>query len=336
MSEALNKALPDLGRRVERLLYFGSILLLLCFVELYFVSAARFVGEESPGRIAELAAKIKSEKDQLQKLFEAKPKSVLTPADTREKLAVANMRKRLGLPPQTEEVKPTGETYEDALTRLLHQLPYWYTLADTTRQLARDISTSPDQKLLKLGQLQEELLSRPATIWGIKTPLVLPMKYAGIEYQIPAEFIARAAFFALAPLALGWLLSLVITRERELMIMRGISDYRLTFPHVLNMLAVSLDWGSLATDEKKLSRKQITRTYVGGKIFFALFRSIILLIFCLPMVVILSYCGWVLFVDLQDFPWAFFVASPIVVVAILYLVIQEWTVLWRKNYSVRM
>lgn len=41
----------ELGRRIERLLYFGSIILLLSLINLYFVQASKIIGRESAANI---------------------------------------------------------------------------------------------------------------------------------------------------------------------------------------------------------------------------------------------------------------------------------------------
>ena len=71
----------DLGRRVERLLYFGSLLLLACFFELYFVSAAVYTRSESPEGVAELISRFESNSERLKTLYEASPTVEATKGD---------------------------------------------------------------------------------------------------------------------------------------------------------------------------------------------------------------------------------------------------------------
>jgi hypothetical protein len=339
MSESLLKALPDLGRRVERLLYFGSLLVLLCFLELYFVSAAMYVGAENPEDISELIAVVDKDLPRLERLFNKKPITAPTAAETARQASVAAMRKRLGLPPEEKAIEDKEESYADALRRLILQLPRsGYKLSDGTRKLVQDPTVSPKQIIDGLLKQRQQLLGQPATIWGIQTPLILPMQYGGAQYQVPAAFIANALIFALIPLVIGWLVSLHMTREKELLIMRGLPDYRYTFPHVLNIFPADFDFNVRASGSKEKSRKQVVSDMLAAKIVSGVLRTIIISIFAVPMIAILAYCYLNLFASLNTFSWTAMIVGCVVFawlsIHTIALVVQEWVLLWNKEFFI--
>lgn len=334
MAADLTNALPDLGRRVERLLYFGSILLLLCCLELYFVSAAVYVKTENPKDIAALIVTIEGELPRLERLFSKVPDVVSKKAKTDLDRRVNETRRQLGLPPQQEEIKSAEESYAMVLEKILADSPSRQRLSPTTLNIVRNDKEPPKVKVEALQRLRRDLIAQPVTIWGIVTPLVLSMDYGGGQYQIPAEFIATSLFFALAPLLIAWLGSLFVTRQRELMIIRNLTDYRLAFPHVLNIVSVNYSNFEPFSSMSPRVKKSMKRNDTLNQVVTSFVRSMILLGFAFPMCGILSYSAIELFVNPRDFfslfgglCFAFWLAY-----LALSLIGQEWLLLWKKEF----
>jgi hypothetical protein len=237
-SPAPISSLSIFGKRVERLFYFGIVLLLLSFFELYFVSASIYGGKENPKNIERFIARFEPNIDKLWVLFSNPiPSSKEAITASQREIRVNATRKLLGLPSQINETKKT-ETYSDALNEVVRSAAREAELSQETVGQLVDVNKSPDALFADMRQKQQELLKKPVTVWGIEAPSTVPLLYGNAKYQIPISFIANALLCALAPLLIGWLGSLLMTRQRELLVLRELKDYRLAFPHVLNILPV--------------------------------------------------------------------------------------------------
>lgn len=335
---AAAKSLPELGKRIERLFYFGSLLLLLCCLDLYFVSVADYVEKENPEGIEVLISLISKDSEQLTRLFRNPPKPRQTNDD--ETARVNELRNKLGMPPQkeTKDADPKAEeNYSAFLARLTEEASKGARLSYETREVAQNASKSPQQIIVELEERKQTLAKRSVKIWGVESPLTLPLQYGGARYQVPASFIAKCLLFALVPLFIGWLASLYLTRQRELLIVRRLKYFGHAFPHVLNIFSVDLRFSEdiEASLNLRNKRKNVVEVWLG-KFLPCLIRSAVVLIFSAPMAMVLGYNALQLFATGEDYSLAnaviFGTVFMWVFIQIFLLVVQEWVMLWGRTY----
>lgn len=334
MTEVSVKTLSDLGKRLERLFYFGTFLLLACFIQLYFVSAAVHGGKESPEDITVLISKLEENLDRLKSLYEKSTSSANKPRDDASSNKYLEVRRRLGLSESKAPKEDGDETYGEALLKIA---------ASTSRQSIRkrisDLlgsEKSPETLLAELRSLQRELLKRPVSVWGIETPPVFPLKYGDVSYQVPTSFVAVSLMVALAPLLIGWFGSVYMTRQRELLALRMLRDHRAAFPHVLNVLPVVYESFYRKQGFRNVRAQSISRAIT--RVVSSLARTFVLLLFLVPMWLICTYSVLKLVISSANASWieittALFVVAFLLFQAVL-LVIQEWIFLWGKEYYV--
>lgn len=336
----LVRALPDLGKRVERLLYFGALLLLACFLELYFVTAAVYVRTENPADIGRLIDRLREKRDELDTLFKNPPRKLAVPSTAEEK-RIAALRKSLGLPPKQEEPVPSEErSFRQALENLVNPLSgAEQRISSETRGIVRNWEKSPDSLIVELEARKQQLRSIPVSIWGIESPLIVPVQYGGAQYQVPASFLAISLFFALAPLVVGWLASLHLTRQRELLIVRGLHDYRHAFPHVLNALPVDFEGMEVYQRLQHGNRKALAVQQRFSRVLAHVVRTVVLLAFTAPMVSILLFSAFNLFIADANPSMLELIGVGVLFVLLggqaIGIVFQEWIVLWGKQFYTR-
>jgi hypothetical protein len=314
--------------------------LLLCCLDLYFVSASLYVRTERPADLDELAQAITRASDELDRKLHP-PVKPSTAADEHAR-DVARTRKELGLPPATVPVEPKGESYEDALKRVTKSVSGASRLSSETLKLAFDSTKTPSQIVRALAAREKEIENRPVTVWGVTTPVVVPMTYGGATYQLSATFVASSLLLALTPLVIGWLTALYITRQRELLVLAQLRDFSLAFPHVLNILPV--DWSNASPLLQELSRRKRNRNSAVNlgiaRSWSSTFRCLVILFFAAPMGGILVYCSYGLLLSGSE---EYLPLTDIFLVLLLggwlamqtsLLVFQEWHLLWGKEYYV--
>ena len=332
-------ALSTLGKRIERLLYFGTLLLLAFFVQLYLVATVVSARSIDYSQITALAAKLETNIDKLSASFLA-PKKVAPNTDLNARAAaVANTRKSLGLPPQTDkDTLSKTESYQSMLARLGREVALETGARPSAVDTAIDTSVSPEKLIASLRDKGKAMAATPVSVWGIETPTSLPFQYGNARYQVPTSFIANALLVALALTLLGWLGALYMTRQRELLNIRGLSDYRLAFPHVLNVLPLVPESFEEVRDRRFQNVRGKQRTRKFNRILFALIRSSIILMFIVPMLSIFTYSVFQLVLHSGDVSWGYFGLAVILLlwltVQSLALIFQEWLMLWEKEFFV--
>lgn len=333
---AATSGLFELGRRLERLLYFGSVLLLLCFFELYFVSAAIYSRAESPEGVAELISKFESNSAHLQELFEASRVARVEKGNLERDARYSVMRLRLGLPEPTIVSDLPKATYKDVVSELVASVSKQSkTSIEGTKRLI-DAQKPPEEILTILHKHHQDILNKPITVWGIETPLVVPVQYGTAQYQVPTSFIANALLVGLVPLLIAWFGSLYVTRQRELIILRQVRDYKISFPHVLNILPIVFSSFPMMSINRLKNAKGQSMNRTVNRFGSGVVRSFILLLFIAPMGLIVAYSAVQLVLIRQDITWielvvVFFAGFCLLIQAIL-LVAQEWIILWGKEY----
>lgn len=341
MANAQNmQALDFLGRRLERLIFGGVLLILLCLAESYLATAHKQIREDrNASLITSLLSRLESEEPQLKMLFQSKPDnsstltSAIPNAEKRQK-AIRETRKKLGLPPPKAEVplqKPA--TYGEELDSIVRELQSQYPERSTELTRYNHPATSPTDLINALKKQKEHLENAPTTVWGIQTPRLFLFQYAGLDYKFPYGFISSSLAIALAPLIVGWLGALTFTRQRELLMITSLDDYKLAFPHILNILPVNFQiierLLKADTAKSRISRRK------SNKIFTSIFRSFFVLLITLPLLIGFGYSVFQLF----DFDKGFslisyfgFLMAGIMMLQTFYLVVQEWIFLHEKEF----
>jgi hypothetical protein len=204
--EPRTRSLWSIGRRVERLLVAGTVLVALSLLAFYLAFAARHYAEDRISQGMEsLALLIEGDDKVLQRFYELESQ--------RQKLASKKKE------PVTENFY--AKALEDKIARAS-------TLSGADAQSLRGLVSEkqPPAELVKaLRERKKELDERPATVAGVIVPS------SSLGTRLPAAFVANMFIVTLAPLIILWLAALRITRAREKAAMDGASE---PYPHALN------------------------------------------------------------------------------------------------------
>jgi hypothetical protein len=354
------RSLDDLGRRVERLFYIGATLLILCLIEVYLVATVTFVKSENPAAYQILAGKIDSEKSHLSDLYsefleKSKPKSSKqTAADgvlvKSRNAEISRTRVRLGLGPHIE-IPPAPDpllaapspqlsvkTYPQAIDEIFSDASDQSGMDKRSLINGMDLNKDPAIILQSVQARKRELTSKPVMVWGIETPINVPLAYGAAQYQVPTSVLATFLLIVLGPLLTWWFGSLSLTRQRELYDIRHLEDYRFAFPHILNILPVlfySFPW----VWERRL-RKSRTKLFdlAFNRVFCAILRSSVILALSVPMLAMFFYSA-IQMLDLNSdggivkiFVTAIF--GLVMCFQVITLILQEWIILWNVNFRV--
>lgn len=227
--------LQTLGLRIERLLYFGFVLLLISALQVYFTAAAAYFNATDTLAIDSLVELLERNGVELRELYDEaqRPSRPSTERDAR----VSKMRARLGLPPQQSEKFGEAHTYKSRLQELLVSLPRWWDLREQFGG-ALDSGKSPEQILTDLHELRRSRTRERGTVLGIETPRLVTLQYGSADFRVSAQPLATGLLFALYPLSFVWLGSFYVTRQRELLGIRTARDFKAAFPHILNFVVV--------------------------------------------------------------------------------------------------
>jgi hypothetical protein len=339
------RTLHFLGRRVERLIFGGIFLVIVCFVETYLTTANRQLAEDrSTSTITALLNRLTSDEPHLTILFQSKiesPKSIAsTLSKSLEKDSLVNeTRKKLGLPPSAtpkqSESLPIPRTYRETLDDIVSDLAKNPFVQQEELAKYADYTKSPLEIIQTLQKQRDILDKKPTSVWGIETPRLLQLQYAGLDYKFPFGFVSSMLAIALAPLIAGWLGALHVTRQRELMLVSNIDDYKLAFPHILNLLAVNFRVIE-AISKKPVSIKSRATNRKINRISLSIIRTLIILLIALPMLLGFTYSMSQLWeVATDNFTFIFFVGVFMVIIMLLeimILVFQEWALLNKKEF----
>jgi hypothetical protein len=335
------KSLGELGKRIERMFYFGTLLLLLGCLDLYFVSIANYVERENLDDVRLMISSFAENFDRLDERFKNPPQPPAPSQKVGEDEKTRRLREKLGLPPAIERPDRSAtlpvQTYKELLDKMVDEIRFKARLSRESLAIVQDASKSPQEIMALLESRRVQLASKPVTIWGVESPLIVPLQYGGARYQLPASFIAKSLTLALFPLFLGWLGSLYLTRHRELLIIRRLGYYGHTFPHILNIFHVAVRMDESIESSLRLRTKRKTAVDVWFQKFMpVIFRSIVLILFCAPMTLLLGYNSIQLFSSSPEVSLVVVVPLCILLtwflLQIFMLLAQEWILLWNRTY----
>jgi len=322
--------LMDTGLRIERLLYLAFFLVLLCCLEIYLTAAAAHFSASDTRSIDAVIEAVEQDRAELARLFELDKKPAVP--DTAREHRAAAMRAKLGLPPAARK-EAAGETYKQRLEKLLLSLPRMWEL-QTQLSEAFDLKNSPEEILAKLRSLRASKIPDKGTILGIETPRLLTLQYGSADFRFSAQPLATALLIALYPLCVVWIGSFYITRQRELLAMRQLTDHKETFPHVLNFLAVDFS-GFHRRIGLPTSRKNLRLNLILSVLLTTSIRCFFLAMLVAPIIGGLAYSSVQLF-DLLSPPIVVWISTGAVFLFVgllgLSLVIQEAIALRGKQF----
>lgn len=230
--------LSNAGLRIERLLYFGLILIFLCWAETYLSTAASYFSDTDNRVLDGLLQRLTSERPALESAFERK--NIDVARSEREKRA-AGLRKELGLPPGEAQNTDSG-SYFALLQKIADESnvsPYAME-AQTFATISALIDTkkSPQEIIAAVTKQKNDSIKNTATVLGIEAPRFLSLQYGSTDFKIPSLHLSVILLIVIYPLAVVWLGSFYITRQRELMLIRLARDHKATFPHILNWVVI--------------------------------------------------------------------------------------------------
>lgn len=322
--------LMDTGLRIERLLYLAFFLVLLCCLEIYLAAAAAYFSAANTRSLDVAIEAVEKDRAELSRLFDLQSRPAIP--DTAREQRTAAMRQKLGLPPAEKE-EMTRESYKQRLEKLLIPLPRVWELQ---AQLADvfDSKNSPDEILAKLRSVRASKIPDKGTILGVETPRLLVLQYGSADFRFSAQPLATGLLIALYPLCVVWVGSFYITRQRELLTMRQLVDYKETFPHVLNFLAVDFS-GFHRSIGLQTSRKNIRFNLMLSAALTTSVRCLLLIMLVAPIVGGLAYSSFKLF-DLLSPPIGVWIVTGAVFLFVsllsFSLVVQEAIALRGKKF----
>lgn len=348
--EGTGSSLHFLGRRLERLFFGGLFIIFLCFLELSFAIAHKqLAADHSAAGVTLLLERLRERQDALETIFNFKPATKESPRPaapgpaSRRANEIAATRAKLGLPPPapridtTQETKPSPrqETYAEVLSKLISEVSLEAATPRSELEQYDTAAMAPAEIIKRVESRKSEIDSRPTLLWGIQTPRALRVKYAEQEYNIPYATLSIVSIAPLGVLIVGWLAAVYMTRQRELILISQLNDYKMAFPHILNFLPV--DFVSLVPSSKKRSEKEVRQYAVFSSVVLFFVRSCVALLLAAPMILGFSYAA-VLVWGTEGEPTSFlFVCASILAfvmaMQILALVIQEWLLLRGKVFN---
>lgn len=230
----------SLGRRVERLLYGGALLVALALVAFYLAFAARHYAEDRASQgLENLALLIEGDDKVLQRFYELetqRQKLAQSEAE-RAKLAAAQRKKTAQkskdkeAPAESKDV--AGENfYAKALEDKIARAASLSGVAADTLRAEVSAARPPAELVAALRERKKTLDAQPATVAGVMVPS------SSLATRLPAAFLANLLVITLAPLVILWLAALRVTRSRE---RRALESATEAYPHALNAAALPLE-----------------------------------------------------------------------------------------------
>lgn len=328
-------AYSQLGKRIERLFYFGAVLVLLCLALVYFSSTTKYMRSSNPNGFSILEKRLTADLQHLQELYDHPVVASETSPDRMR--AIQETRRKLGLPLEVNTVTHAQtQTYQDELKSVIQISSSESGVSVESLSNGIDATQPPLQIIGVVQGDLKKISETPAEIWGIQTPLVVPVEYGEARYGVPASVVAYSLLIAVAPLIIWWLGSFQLTRQRELIAIRDCDDYKVIFPHILNLFPITYINAPWLAGKERMRRDNYQRSRVAMQVTYSLFRSFVIILISWPMLIMYLYSAIQLLTLQDDLSSLELVVALVVgcwmVVQALYTLLQEWLLLWGKMY----
>jgi len=279
-----------IGLRIERLLYLVFFLILICALQVYLTAAAAHFNAAETKTLDALINVFEGKKEELDELF--RKSQTPSVAATERELRVAAMREKMGLAPAINSSGEDQSKYREKLSDLTLSVPNWYEIrAEVSGKI--NAKKSPEEIISLLTDLRRSKTQERGTVMGVETPRLLTVQYGSADFRLSAQPLATGLLAALYPLSFVWLGSFYITRQRELIGIRALNDYKQAFPHILNVFAVDFARlnAALGFETGKKSNKQ---TMMMVRFLATSLRTAFLLITIAPLIIGLGYSTYTL------------------------------------------
>ncbi|KAA5924251.1 hypothetical protein F1536_00740 [Achromobacter xylosoxidans] len=291
--------LYTLGKRLERMLFFGTLFSAVCTALLFFSLS---VDSARTKALQEGLAYLPSCFDQkLIDKMEVEFKKMSKPPKSFEKFFYARVLIDCLHSPKA----PPGLAYSDAY--------------DQIKSRIEELNTEPPKTLINsLKAWSDSVLTQPTRFYDFEIPSRLAFEIIG--NKITSPFTAVLALFKLfmGPILFFWLTGFLCTRNNELHLARSSPHYAAPFPHILNTFPLVTD-----TPRKKKSSTLRSLSY-----FHAAIRGVIILtlITCtvgmyIATLFISAFSG----LDFNIFPIGALVATFFLVSPAIGCIAQEFT-----------
>jgi hypothetical protein len=206
-----------LGRRAERLLLAGAVLTALGLAAFYLSAASMHFSQDSLSRgLEDLALLIEGDAKALHTFFDLEKQ--------RQKLLA-----------KKKDPGPIESHYRKAIEEKTAKAAATAGVEAQRLEPYVEASLAPDELVKRLRDQRGELANRAAAIGTVRLPALFSMQAGGVNYRIPSSFIAGLLAVVLAPLIIGWLGALHLTRQRERALIARREHHHHGFPYLLNL-----------------------------------------------------------------------------------------------------
>lgn len=325
----------ELGKRVERLLYFGAIVLALCLIEVYLATTAKYMQSNNPAAVLALVEQVRAREESLLALYKAQ-QSLEEALEARIRASqVEETRARLGLPAETDE-RRDAKSYSQAIRDLVRSVAR--EVGFEAERALQDVAVDkpPDEIIAALEERYNALKNQPVFVWGIETPIMVPVTYGRAQYQVPASVLAWGLFLALGPILVVWGGSFYHTRQKELLVIIQADQFVSIFPHVLNTFPVE-PVNHPEQFQPRGKPRDLGRQRAFERFFLPVRRSLLLALIMAPMTISFGYSA-VQLVSLQQVSvWLLIAIAFVVIVLFVQLlctIAQEWLLTWSKRFYI--
>lgn len=263
--------LTDLGKRIERLLYLSIFIMAICWGFNYFAQTVLYTQKLNPNGYDALINGLDKNIDYLNDLFSNKDEVLDDPL---ELMRVNKVREKLGLE-RKEYKKPIKRmSYENQLSIIAQDAVRTSGINYDVLMGQIDAQKSPFDNIKKLEEQRSKINDMSINVWGIESPSKLLLSYGDSKYKVANNLITTILLYLTPLLIIVWLGSFYMTRNREASLIRDVSDYRVTYPHILNLFFVAYDDISRESWElrfvnaknKQATNKRMCRMYALGRI----------------------------------------------------------------------
>jgi hypothetical protein len=292
-SQAGNSAsLLTLGKRTERLLFSGLVLTGLCFAEVCFTLVmVQFEQNKSQAAVREFGKRIQNETVYLNALYTLHGASTATPPSPIKSAGktadTASLRESLGLPrdeaplfsgsSDSNDGQPSKEpaSYAQALDGIADDVTKQEGNEAAVLQPFKDPKLGPGDILAKTKASEQREEKEPIEMLGIRAPHSIEVEYGGSSFQFQYGVISTILLALIGPLICGWMTSLYMTRQREMIEISRAATLTTVFPHIMNFVPFMR--------ERLLTRPLTPEQMKGQASLLAFLRVIIAVVIVAPM-----------------------------------------------------
>lgn len=245
--------LTDLGKRIERLLYLSIFIMAICWGFNYFAQTVLYTQKLNPNGYDALINGLNENIDYLNELFSNKNEVLDDPLDL---MRVNKVREKLGLEKKESKKPEKRMSYENQLSIIAQDAVRASGINYDVLMGQIDSRKSPSDNIKSLEGQRSKINDMSINVWGIESPSKLLLSYGDSKYKVANNLITTTLLYLTPLLIIVWLSSFYMTRNREASLINDVSDYRITYPHILNLFFVAYD---------DMSRKNWELRFVNAK-----------------------------------------------------------------------